>query len=230
MVSIEEFNPIKQTLPFLEKADGQLVRSFRGEAYLAKLPADRDIYLQGDIVDNIALLLSGSVRVFKIGDTGREITLYRVEPGECCILTASCMLSGRPFPANAMVETDLDAIVIPGLRVSEWMQQHASWRHYLWDLLAARLGDVISLVEEVSFRRMDQRLADFLAEHLPANGDPLQATHQQIAADLGTSREVVSRILKDFEQRGLLDLGRGRISILDLDGLRGAVDEKRGAR
>jgi len=207
--------------------DPRLSKALAESASAVQLRRGDTICHEGDDCRHLALVTSGAARVYKLAESGREITLYRVEPGECCILTASCMLSGRPFPANAMVETDLHAIVIPGLRVSEWMQQHASWRHYLWDLLAARLGDVISLVEEVSFRRMDQRLADFLAEHLPANGDPLQATHQQIAADLGTSREVVSRILKDFEQRGLLDLGRGRISILDLDGLHDAVDEKR---
>ena len=226
MLTAQQFEALRPAFPALH-ADSGLAEALAENANAVLLRRGENICHEGDDCSHLALVTGGAARVYKLAESGREITLYRVEPGECCILTASCMLSGRPFPANATVEADLDAIVIPGARVTEWMQQHAIWRHYLWDLLAARLGDVISLVEEVSFRRMDQRLADFLAEHLPASGEPLQATHQQIAADLGTSREVVSRILKDFEQRGLLDLGRGRIAILDLDGLRDAMDAKR---
>lgn len=229
MLTAQQLEALRPAFPVLH-ADLGLSQALAATASALRLSRGANICHEGDDCSHLALVTQGAARVYKLAESGREITLYRVEPGECCILTASCMLSGRPFPANAMVEADLDAIVIPAARVAEWMQQHAAWRHYLWDLLAARLGDVISLVEEVSFRRMDQRLAHFLAENAPADSTLLRATHQQIAADLGTSREVVSRILKDFEQRGLLDLGRGRITILDLDGLRDAVDEKRPAR
>jgi CRP/FNR family transcriptional regulator len=201
-------------------ADQALATAIAGNAVAVRLGRGETICHEGDSCSHLALVTAGSARVYKLAESGREITLYRVEPGACCILTASCMLSGRAFPAHAAVEADLEAIVIPQARVVAWMQEHATWRHYLWNLLAARLADVITLVEEVSFRRIDQRLADYLAGHAPANGRLLQATHQQIAADLGTSREVVSRILKDFELRGMLDLGRGRIQVRDEDALR----------
>ncbi len=152
--------------------------------------------------------------MFKLAESGREITLYRVERGECCILTASCMLSRRPFPANATVESNLDALLIPEAHVQRWMSSSESWRRFLWNLLAKRLGDVISLVEEVAFRRMDERLCEYLTAHASERGPVIQATHGQIAADLGTSREVVSRVLKDFESRGLLKLSRGSIRLL----------------
>lgn len=200
-------------------ADPGLRDAIASGGVAASLARDASICHEGDSCSHLALVTEGGARVFKLAESGREITLYRVEAGECCILTASCMLSGRPFPANASVESDLQAILVPRQRVIDWMQPHAAWRHFLWNLLAERLGDVISLVEEVSFRRMDERLADYLLAHVIDCREPLQATHQRIAADLGTSREVVSRILKDFQLRGLLELGRGRILVLDQDRL-----------
>lgn len=195
--------------------DAALMSYVEASTSMTSLTAGKVICHQGDTCSNLALLLSGSARVFKLAESGREITLYRVDPGECCILTASCILSGRAFPAYASVEQPLDAILIPAGRVVDWIASSAVWREFLWGLLAERLGDVIDLVEEVAFRRMDERLADHLAIHAAQHGPELHATHSQIAAELGTSREVVSRMLKDLEQRGALRLHRGRIDILD---------------
>ena len=203
--------------------DAAFVEELAAGAVAVTLPAGQTICHQGDSCAQLALVTAGSARVFKLAESGREITLYRVEPGECCILTASCMLSERAFPANATVETDLEAIVIPANRVVAWMTGSQVWRHFLWSLLATRLGDVIGLIEEVAFHRMDQRLADYLHTYADQRGATLNATHSQIAADLGTSREVVSRMLKDLEQRGLLKLGRGRVEILSPEQLREAA-------
>ena len=194
-------------------ADPELVRDISASGIAASLPRGRNICLEGERCDHLALVTSGSARVFKLAESGREITLYRVEPGECCILTASCILSARTFPANAMVEGPLDALLIPQSRVHDWMTTRPAWRSYVWQMLAERFGDVISLVEEITFRRMDERLADYLIIQAQEKGPRLQMTHQDIAADLGTSREVVSRILKDFESRDLLTLGRSLIEI-----------------
>lgn len=197
-----------------------LIKAIAEHAQLVSLPSGKTICFEGDECTHLALITTGTARVFKLAESGREITLYRIEWGECCILTASCMLSGRVFPAIASVEDDLQAILIPTTQVTAWMETYEAWRHFLWSLLAERLGDVIGLIEEVAFRRMDRRLADYLMEHADTHGPVLQATHQQIAADLGTSREVVSRMLKDFQLRGILDLARGRIKLHELDGLR----------
>ena len=213
------FDLLAKQFPILAETPS-LVNAIAEHAQFVTLPSGKTICFEGDDCTHLALITSGTARVFKLAESGREITLYRIESGECCILTASCMLSGRVFPAIASVEDELQAILIPTVRVTAWMQTHEAWRHFLWDLLAERLGDVISLIEEVAFRRMDRRLADYLVEQADSRGSLLQATHQQIAADLGTSREVVSRMLKDFQLRGTLDLARGRIKIHDLDDLR----------
>lgn len=213
MLSIDEFNRIKRALPFLEKADKQLVRSFQGEAYLAKLPANKDIYLQGDIVDNIALLLSGSVRVFKIGGTGREITLYRFGLGESCVLTANAILNQKTFPAIATVEEDAEVVLIPSDVFLSWVKRYDLWREFVFQLLSDRLSAIIEVVDEVVFNRMDQRIAGWLTKNQEGTTE-ISVTHQQIADDLGSSREVISRLLDDFSKKGWLITHRGSIEIL----------------
>lgn len=201
-------------------ADSGFLDQLAANASAATLKAGQAICSPGDQCERLALVTAGSARVYKLAASGREITLYRIEPGECCILTASCLLSRRSFPADATVERDLEAILIPAPRVIEWTRTHEVWRDFLWGLLAARLADVIGLVEEVAFRRMDMRLADYLGNHVEQHDTTLHTTHGQIAADLGTSREVVSRLLKDLEQKGLVVLSRGRIDVSDTAGLR----------
>lgn len=205
---------LAEHFPWIEQ-DAALVEGLRRHGQPVCLEAGHNICFEGDHCTHLALVVDGSARVFKLAASGREITLYRVEAGECCILTASCMLSERHFPANAVVETRLSAVVVGAERVVDWMQTHEGLRRLLWDLIAARLGDVIGLIEEVAFRRMDERLAEFLQVHGPV----VRTTHQQIAAELGTSREVISRLLKDFESRHWLALGRGRIEIRDANAL-----------
>lgn len=176
-----------------------------------KLPPNQNICMEGSHCSSLALVLSGTARVYKLGESGKEITLYRIEDGESCVLTLSCIASGKSFPAFAISETDVEAIIIPTNKVRSWMEQQPSWRNYAWNLIASRLADVISLVEEITFKRMDDRLAHYLKQQRQQHGERLTITHQQIAADLGTSREVISRLLKDLQQRGELTLGRGQI-------------------
>ncbi len=196
-------------------ADKSFLQSVLEMGQQISLPAGQHICLEGSNCNHLAFVLRGTARVYKLSESGREITLYRVEAGECCILTLSCIISGRRFPAFAVSESEMEAIVVPAATVQDWMDNTRSWRHYAWNLIAARLGDVISLIEEVSFRRMDERLSLYLnQEKLFPLDKKTSITHQQIAAELGTSREVISRLLKDLEQQGIVDLGRGWIKRL----------------
>lgn len=214
MLNQNDFDRIKAALPFLEKADQGLIRSFMGEAFLAKLPADKDVYLQGDMVDNIALLLSGSVRVFKIGETGREITLYRFGLGESCVLTANAILNQRKFPAIATVEEDAEVVLIPAEVFESWVKKYDLWRNFVFELLSDRLSTIIEVLDEVVFNRMDQRIASWLITQLDDQSE-IKVTHQKIADDLGSSREVISRLLEDFSKKSWIKLSRGSIEIVD---------------
>ena len=210
--------------PFLNAADAAFQRVFFEHGMRVELPAGQFICMEGNQCAHLPLVLSGTARVYKIAESGREITLYRINPGESCILTASCIVNSRDFPAFAVTEAAVEAVVIPAGELPSWFNRHEAWRAYLFDLLVQRLGSVIELVEAVAFRHMDARLAAYLLATTPPDG-LLEKTHEAVAADLGTSREVVSRLLKDFEQDGLVALSRGVIRVRDEDGL-AQIDKK----
>ena len=211
---------ISNGFAFVRQASAEFEQDFFRCASYARLDAGQFVCREGTQCSHLALVLTGSARVYKLGETGREITLYRVEPGQSCVLTASCILSDLPFPAFAVTETPVEAAVIPPGKVRRWIADSSAWRGYVFGLVAKRLNDVIDVVQEVAFHRMDRRIAAYLLQQgLDNAGETLRTTHQEIAADLGTSREVVSRILKDLEGRGLLETARGSIRLLDRSAL-----------
>ncbi len=218
MISAQQFNQIAFAMPVLQHAETALVNELRREAEFAKIPAGQDVFVEGDRVDTIALLLSGVVRVYKIGETGREITLYRFGFGQSCILTANAILNQRSFPAIATVEEDAEAVIIPAPVFRSWVDRYPLWRGFVFELLSERLATVMAVVEEVVFRRMDGRVAALLVKQANAR-NPVRITHQEIAAELGSSREVISRILEDFSKDGLIEAGRGTIEVLELEAL-----------
>jgi CRP/FNR family transcriptional regulator len=208
--------------PSFGKAGPDVQTELFEHAALVQIPAHQFICLEGNKCSGIPLVLEGRARVYKLSESGREITLYRVEPGDSCILTASCIMSGIEFPAFVATETDVEAIVVPPAVLHRWVNQYEVWSEFLWAMLATRFAEVISLVEEVAFQRVDKRTADYLVHAVDADGI-IKKTHQDIAADIGTSREVISRILKEFEHSGLVTLSRGEIHADDLKELRRAA-------
>jgi len=218
MLNEFQFSRLAQSLPLLQNADAALVREFQQAATFARIPAGQDVFLEGDRVEGIALLISGVVRVYKIGGTGREITLYRFGLGQSCILSANAILNQNTFPAIATVEQDAEAVIIPSATFRDWVRRYDPWREFVFDLLSQRLSSLMTIVDEVAFQRMDARLASFLRTRSRVQ-NPMRITHQEIASELGTSREVISRLLEDLSARGLVRSARGEIEVLDEAGL-----------
>lgn len=218
MIDDKQYERILNTLPFLRRADGQVRREFQAAAFLTRIPAGRDVFVAGDEAGAIALLLSGVVRVYQIGESGREITLYRFGNGESCILTANVILSRQAFPAVATVERDAEAVMVPADAFRDWVRRYDVWRDFTFALLSQRLASLIATVDEVVFRRLDVRVAQFLLQQGRSAG-PISITHQQIAAELGSSREVISRLLESLESEGLIHRARGTIEVLARAGL-----------
>jgi len=216
MINSSQFDRATQSLPILQQADPSFTREFQQAAFFSHIPVGRDVFLEGDHVESIALLISGVVRVYKVGETGREITLYRFGNGSSCILTANAILSHKTFPAVATVEQDAEAVMIPADTFREWVKHHDVWREFVFDLLSQRLSTVMAIIDEVAFRRMDRRVASLLMERAKIQ-NPLRITHQEIAAELGSSREVISRLLEDFVSEGSIRAGRGTVEILDFE-------------
>jgi len=188
-----------------------------------RLPAGAKPFRSGDRCEQYVFVLSGQVRVQMVAESGREIVLYRIGAGDTCVLTTACLLSGEEYPAEATSETEIDALVLPRETFRTLLDRSPAFRDFVFRAYGQRIASLMALIEEVVFRRLDLRLAGWLLERADAGGPQLAITHQQIAVEVGSAREVVSRQLKDFERRGWLMLGRGIIEVADRDALRGFV-------
>jgi len=214
MLDKADFEQVSNVFPLLQEADPNLTREFRENGYPARIPTGKDIFIEGDRVDALALLVSGVVRVYRIGESGREITLYRFGQGESCILTANAILNHGAFPAIATVEQEAQAVMIPSEKFNAWVHRFPAWRDFVFDLLSQRIVMMMETVDQVAFHRMDERIAALLLRRSRAQ-NPFLITHQEIANELGSSREVISRLLEDLAEKGLIRLARGEIEVLD---------------
>ncbi len=174
------------------------------------------LYIEGDTCIYNAFVLQGSVKVFKEAENGREIILYHITTGESCILTMSCIIGKRKFPAISAAESDVVVALFPAEFFLEMMDKSREWRGFVFRLLTERLASVISIVEEIAFKKVDRRLIEFIMEKTVREGKEIIITHQEIAAEVGSSREVISRLLKDLENTGAIALGRGKIIVNNL--------------
>ena len=212
-------------LAFYTDAPPALRRHIDEAASLAHLEPGADFYREGDVGEVFGLVGQGDIRVFKTAENGREIALYHVQDGEPCLVNMLCVFLGRPAMASARAEAPTDAIVIPARRFREWIDSERFVREFVFATMARRLVDVMTLVEEVAFRRVDMRLAELLLRRFQDKHAPLLTTHEELAAELGTAREVVSRLLKEFERAGMLSIARGRLELRDGAQLRSLVAE-----
>jgi CRP/FNR family transcriptional regulator len=187
-----------------------------GEAHEITVPPETFVFRDGAPCQNYLLVLEGSVRVQKVAESGREIVLYRVEDGQSCILTTSCLLANEHYVAEAIAETEVKAVTIPFARFLEALGGSPGFREFVFASYGQRIADLVTLIDAIAFGRMDCRLARCLLERADAQGEA-SATHQELARELGTAREVVSRLLKDFESHGWVALHRGRIEIRNPD-------------
>lgn len=198
---------------FRKSPDGLVHEILSSSAY-KEFQRDAVLYSDGDACPGTGFFLSGEIRVFKIGESGREITLYDVFPGETCILNASCILSHQGYPANAVALRDSDVLFISSEIFRKLVAEYEEMRQFIFSLFSQRFVEIMELLEEVAFGKMDKRLSDYLIQK--SENGVLLSTHQQIANELGTSREVVSRLLKDFERHGSISLSRNTIEIRNL--------------
>ncbi len=184
-------------------------------AQVLDAPAGTPMFGEGSPCRQFPLVLEGSIRVSKCSE-GRELPLYRVGPGESCVLTSGCLVGARDYPANGVVELDARLVVLPRAVFEELMARHAPFREYVFSLFADRLAELMALVEAVAFHRLDRRLAATLL----GRGRIVAMTHQQLADELGSVREIVTRLLRSFADQKLVSLNRGAVEVLDAATLR----------
>ncbi len=183
---------------------------------LMHLPAGTQVFAEHQRCQGFPLLIEGCIKVIKLASSGRELMLYRVAPGGSCIISSSCLLGHSDYNARGIAETPLTLLALPVDAFAGLMIEHAPFRDFVFHLFAERICELMQLVEEVAFARLDQRLAKLL---LARQATTLNVTHQQLADELGSVREIVSRLLKGFAAQGLVALGREQLTISNREGL-----------
>jgi CRP/FNR family transcriptional regulator len=205
---------VSDVFPFLQSIPPRSREVFLTQAVRKSLANKQVLVRDGNECAYLPFVLEGTLRVFKISETGKELTLYRIERGESCILTATCILNGNRFPAIAEAEQRTEVLLVPARLLVRFVEEYAEWRRFVFSLYSKRLEIVLSLVEEVAFHHVDMRIAAYLLKSAKGHQGIVSRTHAEIASELGTSREVVTRILRDFEADGLIQTLRGKIKIL----------------
>jgi CRP/FNR family transcriptional regulator, anaerobic regulatory protein len=181
-------------------------------ARIVEAPIGTVGYREGGACGAYVMRLAGRSRVFKVSSSGREILLYRVHAGETCVITTTCLLGNSDYPASTIVEEAIKDVIVPSAAFNQLMIDSKVFRTFVMTNYGALISDLIVLLDEVAFHNLDARLAKLLLE---AGADHVKRTHQQIADELGTAREVISRQVKRFEQKQWVALGRGQVEILD---------------
>jgi len=192
-------------------------------AQIRRHPKGYKVFGPHNVPDSLLFLFEGTIRVSQTSESGREIVLYRVDAGESCVLTTACMLAEEAYNAEGVAETDITVIVLPKMAFDDLVAEEPAFRNFVFAAYSRRLIEFLRVVDDVAFGRIDVRLADRLLT-LVGGDREISATHAQIATELGTAREVISRVLNDFQKRGYIAQSRGRIAVLDKPALRRLAD------
>ena len=210
---MNEQQQLMERFPLLAELDvpGQAIIS---RAKKVQLSANQIVFHQGDQCGHYIIVVEGTVKVLGRSASGREIVLYRIEQQGSCVLTTSCLLAGGLYPAEGITETEVTAFLIPLPDFQQALAESEALRRFIFDSYGERLARMIGLVQEIAFERIEKRLARYLLEHVGA-GFVLLRSHQEIADELGTAREVVSRQLKTFEQKDWIALSRNQVMFLN---------------
>jgi len=183
-----------------------------------KFEAGTVILKQGAYVKVIPLLISGLAKVFKEDSLhGNEVLLYYIKPGESCIMSVSTLVRNEASKVKAIIEEDAEIVVIPADKAIAIAKKYPKWNEFIYDLFNLKFEELLNVVEILTFSNKDTRLLEYLKKEAKVKGSSkLKTTHQKIAYDLGSSREVISRLLKKLENEGLIQLHQGIIEVIDI--------------
>lgn len=168
----------------------------------------------GSEIHSIPLIVEGSLRIIREDDSGRELLLYYLREGETCAMSFTCCMIKQRSEIRALCEEDTTIFFVPLERSEIWFNQFPEWKNLIMLTYRRRFQELLDTLDSLAFSSMDQRLSNWLHERSAAVGNPIQKTHQEIAEELNTSREVISRLLKQLERKGVVKLGRNRIEVL----------------
>lgn len=205
-------DPIKKIFPSFST---ELVKDVDANAAIQSFKAGDIIMRTGQYIKNTVLVISGKIKVYREDENGGEFFMYYLQPGQACAISMICATKNEKSQIMAKVVEDVELIMVPLPLMDKWMMQHRSWYEFVIDTYRSRFEEVLEVIDSIAFRAMDERLEFYLKRHADVCGcKELKLSHQEIASELNTSREVISRLLKKMEQRGIVALHRNNIELL----------------
>lgn len=219
MISREIVKDLYKVYPVLSDVNQELISNALSNAKVLTLKAGKPIFEELQPCNVFPFILSGDIRVYKQSVHGRELSLYNVTPGDVCVVTAGCLLGDQPYNASGIVKEDCTLLMVASNDFENLLTLKA-FREFIFSLISRRILGLMQLVEEVAFQRLDRRLAALLLRQ----GRHIKVSHQELADELGTVREMVTRLLHSFADTNLITLGRGQIEILDESALKYIVE------
>ncbi|WP_162127961.1 Crp/Fnr family transcriptional regulator [Flavobacterium phycosphaerae] len=206
--------PIKK---LFSSFSGPLVEDIEKNAVIQQFKAGDVIIRTGQYIKNTVLVISGSIKIYREDEDGGEFFMYYLQPGQACAISMICATKHETSQIMAKVVEDVELIMVPLPLMDKWMMQHRSWYEFVIETYRTRFEEVLDVVDNIAFKAMDERLIFYLKRHREAgNSNKLNLSHQEIATELNTSREVISRLLKKLEQNGLVLLQRNQIELLKI--------------
>jgi len=215
MINEKHIERLFELYPVLSEVDRQLLADALSNARLVTFKQGTLIFEELQTCHAFPFMLAGKIRVYKQSLNGRELSLYNVTPGDACVVTAGCLLGDEPYNASGLAKLD-SLLVMMASNDFENLLGSRRFRGFIFSLFSKRILELMQLVEAVAFQKLDKRLAALLLQ----GGRDMNVSHQELADELGTVREMITRLLKSFSDSGLIGLGRGRIEILDESALK----------
>jgi CRP/FNR family transcriptional regulator, anaerobic regulatory protein len=207
-----EIQQLKKSLPNI--TDLKLLEAIQTHGKLATFKANDIIMEPGIYIKSVPILISGSIKILREDQEGKEVFLYYLDPGDTCAISLTCCSAYKPSEVKAIVEEPATLLFIPVQLHEQWTNEFKQWKEFVSMTYQKRFQELLKVVDEIAFRKMDERLLSYLAKKArQSDSQDIKITHQDIAKELGTSREVISRLLKQLENDGVVSLGRNLITL-----------------
>lgn len=220
MITPEQIHKLDDLFPVLKQLSETDRQSIFSAGHIVVLPNEQMLMKQNQECQFIPMVISGKLRIYKLSPNGREMTLYRIGPGETCLISIACQIKGDDFPAMAQVEGKTQLFMVPSVICHSILAKNLAWKDFIITSLYGHLTELMETLEAVAFDRTDHRLIMWLIEKANEKTAAIECTHEEIAVELGTAREVVSRLLGELKNKGIVTLGRGKIKVVDLEQLK----------
>ena len=197
--------------------EDELIQEINNVGTYKYIPEGFKLIEIGDYIKSMPLLVSGAIKILREDEDGDELILYFIEQGDTCAMTLSCCLGNSKSEIRAVAETDTKLIMVPIVKMEEWLGKYKSWQKFVLQSYHNRMSELLEAIDTIAFLKMDQRLFKYLKDKAMVNhNEVIHVTHQEIARDLHTSRVVISRLLKTLEIDGKIKLHRNNITVIDL--------------